>query len=164
MTSLTNQLLNRQVAEVMSREVVTVSANATMAEASQVLLERGVSGAPVVNEFGKCVGVLSWTDFARRDQGQSESESLSVCAGEFELGRDDHSGVLHIERVVEGFVHQHMSSAIQSIDSQQTLWDAARYLHAEHIHRLIVLDSSTRPVGVLSALDIIGACIDSGGD
>ena len=47
-------------------EVVTLSADDTLAVAAARFMERGISGAPVVNSQQKCVGVLSATDFVRQ--------------------------------------------------------------------------------------------------
>ncbi|MGH7770020.1 MAG: CBS domain-containing protein, partial [Candidatus Binatia bacterium] len=47
---------------IMTKEVVTVSAVATVTEAAQILTQQQLSGAPVVNEQGQIVGVLSETD------------------------------------------------------------------------------------------------------
>ncbi len=161
MNTTTERLQRLRVADVMSREVVSVSANATMSEASRVLLEHGLSGAPVVNELGRCVGVLSLIDFARRDCSHDDESDFPKNEDEFVLQRDETSGALHIEHAVEGYVHQYMSKAVQSIDQDQPLIDAARYMHAEKIHRLIVLDDTARPLGVVSALDLIGVFAES---
>ena len=154
------QLLGVRVADIMSREVVTISANADMSQAARILFEHGISGAPVIDERGKCVGVLSLTDFARRDHLSSSDRGLPPLADEFVLNRDDRSGTVHIERAVEGYVRQHMSSAVQSIGSEQTLIDAAKYMSREKIHRLIVLDDASCPVGVISTLDLLSAFVE----
>ncbi len=154
------QLLKVRVTDIMSREVVTLSANADMSQAARILFEHGISGAPVIDERGKCVGVLSLTDFARRDQSQASDRGLPLLADEFVMNRDMGSGTVHIERAVEGYVRQHMSSAVQSIGSEQTLLDAAKYMNRQKIHRLIVLDEASCPVGVISTLDLLGAFVE----
>ena len=50
----------------MRSEVVTVQDKDTMAHAAAVLHSYGVSGVPVVNAVGKCVGMLSSNDFVQR--------------------------------------------------------------------------------------------------
>ncbi|NOZ39003.1 MAG: CBS domain-containing protein [Planctomycetes bacterium] len=160
MNAVATQLQQIRVADIMSREVVTISANADMSKAARLLFEHRISGAPVVDERGKCVGVLSLFDFARRDQSVSLGKSLPPLADEFVLRRDSGSGTVSIEHATEGYVREHMNTAVQSIDSEQSLIDAARYMHREGIHRLIVLDEASCPVAVVSTLDILAALVD----
>ena len=53
-----------------------------------------------------------------------------------------------------------MSEAVQSIDPGASLLIAARMMCAEHIHRLLVIDDSQQPVGVVSTMDIIAAMVN----
>src|SRR5262245_23560323 len=45
--------------DAMRTQVVTLSPDATIEQAIQVLVGRGISGAPVVDEAGQLVGILS---------------------------------------------------------------------------------------------------------
>jgi CBS domain-containing protein len=58
--------------DMMSREVETVGADLPLREAATRLARREVHGAPVVDDAGRCVGVLSVTDLARSASGQGE--------------------------------------------------------------------------------------------
>jgi CBS-domain-containing membrane protein len=159
MNTAIERLQDLHVADVMSRHVVTVSANSTMAEAAKVLSQHEISGAPVVNELGQCVGILTTTDFARRVHSQDPNDTLSTPAGEFILAHAESSGPYHIEHVEDQFVSKHMCCATQTIDSEQSLIDAARYMIGEHIHHLVVVDAHARPIGVISSLDIFTALV-----
>jgi len=52
----------------MTRPVFTVLPNATILEAANLMLERHVSGLPVVDTAGKLVGIVSEGDFIRRSE------------------------------------------------------------------------------------------------
>jgi CBS domain-containing protein len=58
-------LLELTAAELMSKEAVVLSETMPLREAARLLLQHQVSGAPVVDANGICVGVLSATDFLR---------------------------------------------------------------------------------------------------
>ena len=58
-------LLALTAQDVMSREVVTIPRQMSLREAARLLRRASVSGAPVVDEQGRCVGVLSAADFLR---------------------------------------------------------------------------------------------------
>src|SRR5262245_46733051 len=51
--------------DVMSREVVTIPQRVSLGDAARLLRRASVSAAPVVDEQGRCVGVLSAADFLR---------------------------------------------------------------------------------------------------
>lgn len=157
------QLMNMQVADVMTQDVVTIAANSTMAEAAAVLSQHDISGAPVVNEMQQCVGILSSTNFVRRDQSQDSSNTLATPAGEFKLEHDEGAGPYHIEHFAEDLVHQHMCHAPQTIDARRSLIDAAKYMVGEHVHRLIIVDEHGRTAGVISSLDILTTLVQFAG-
>ncbi len=42
-----------------------------------------------------------------------------------------------------------------TIDGAATLRDAARLMHQERLHRLVPVDASGRPIGVVAAMDFV---------
>lgn len=56
--------------DLMSREPVLLRPGMSLRDAARLLGSAQVSGAPVVDQDGKCVGVLSATDFLRWARGQ----------------------------------------------------------------------------------------------
>ena len=54
--------------QIMTRPVVTVTPETTIVDAANLMLQRHVSGLPVVDGAGKLVGVVSEGDFIRRSE------------------------------------------------------------------------------------------------
>ena len=54
--------------QIMTRQVFTVSPDATILEAANLMLQRHISGLPVVDPAGKLVGIVSEGDFIRRSE------------------------------------------------------------------------------------------------
>ena len=154
MNSALERLYGLRVKDVMTRNVVSVTANSTMAEAADVLSESQVSGAPVVDEQGRCVGVLSGTDFVH-----SKAENLGTSSTTHELTIQDTSGRYQVEEIYHDLVRRHMSPAVQTIESDASLLNGARFMCNEHVHRLIVIDERGAPVGILSSLDLVSAWV-----
>lgn len=155
MTNSSTYLLDRKVADIMTSDVRTVSRNATMAEAAEVLVDHGVSGLPVVDEMGKCVGVLSSSDLVRRCWNKSRSDAADSSVSDVVVSDDGTDGPLHVEIVPEDRVGRHMSNVVQTIAEDRSAIDAADFMSRGNIHRLIVLDQRGCPVGVVSALDVL---------
>jgi CBS domain-containing protein len=54
--------------QIMAKPVITVTPDTTIVEAANIMLQRHVSGLPVVDGSGKLVGVVSEGDFIRRSE------------------------------------------------------------------------------------------------
>src|SRR5215831_19797602 len=54
--------------QIMTKPVVTVGPEATIVEAANIMLQKHVSGLPVVDAAGKLVGIVSEGDFIRRSE------------------------------------------------------------------------------------------------
>jgi CBS domain-containing protein len=54
--------------QIMTRPVITVTPETTILEAAHTMLQRHVSGLPVVSTTGKLVGIISEGDFIRRSE------------------------------------------------------------------------------------------------
>jgi len=54
--------------QIMTRSVISVTPDTTIVEAANTMLQRHVSGLPVIGEAGKLVGVVSEGDFIRRSE------------------------------------------------------------------------------------------------
>jgi CBS-domain-containing membrane protein len=67
-------------ADIMSREVVTVPHHTTVRDAAALLRRARVSGAPVVDDQGRCVGALSSVDFLRWAEGCAPDEANGPVA------------------------------------------------------------------------------------
>ncbi len=157
MDSAIERLAALRVEDVMAQTVVTVAINSTMSEAADVFIEHQITGAPVVDELGHCVGVLSSTDFVH-----SKAEELDGRdqVGHFLCSRHP-SGLYSIDEVRHDLVRSHMSNAVQTMDQKAPLLKAARCMCQEHVHRLLVVDTGGSPVGILTTLDLIATMISA---
>jgi CBS domain-containing protein len=64
-----------KASDIMATNVITIPADASVGEAASTLLNNHISGAPVVDEKGELVGIVSEGDLMRRPEiGTSRSE------------------------------------------------------------------------------------------
>jgi CBS-domain-containing membrane protein len=159
MNSAIERLLGLRVSDVMNTSVRTISVNATMAEAAATLAQHEISGAPVVDPQGHCVGILSVTDFALRELRQTGASETGRIGWEPDVVSNADHKALRLESYAEDRVEQHMSPAVQTINQTATLINAARVMCREHIHRLVIIDAEERPVGMISSLDLVAAMV-----
>ena len=52
--------------QVMTRKVISVKFDTPIIEAARLMLERHISGLPVVDDTGRLLGIVSESDFMRR--------------------------------------------------------------------------------------------------
>jgi CBS domain-containing protein len=57
---------SRRISELMNPEVVCARPGMTVAEVRHLLATRGISGAPVVDDSGRILGVVSLSDLVRQ--------------------------------------------------------------------------------------------------
>lgn len=140
-----NRLLSLKVSDVMSRSLVEVTANQGMGEAAAVFAAHHVTSAPVIDEQGCCIGILSAADFLRRNcQGDNRNADSQVLKQDPE--RD--------------LVGAYMTDAVQSVAPHQSLLNAARIMCVDHIHHLPVMEGH-HVMGVISTMDVIAAMLNA---
>jgi predicted transcriptional regulator len=127
------RLNNKLLRDVMTRGVVTVPMDATAKQIATLLSKQRLSAVAVIGHDCDLMGLISDMDMLKVI-GQEGWESISA--------------------------ETMMTSHVETVKPTTTLGDAAKIMREKHIHRLIVFSekgvgASQRPIGVLSASDII---------
>ncbi len=155
MSTSIEQLTNMRVEQVMARDVITIHEESSMSEAAKLLKNYEITGVPVVDDYGRCVGVLSASDFV-----QSQNAATDSCVTHVATNYD-RSGLLRVEVLSKESVRAHMSPKVQTIREHLSIVDAGCIMCEEHIHRLIVVNRQGKPVGVISSLDLVSALVNA---
>lgn len=149
-------LSDLQVRDIMQNSVVTVSADAELAQAATLMHEHGVGCLAVVDEQGRCVGMLSASDIVSRFADAAGS-CRPLAGDDFTLTQSGPYGSLLLDETPQDVVRCRMSHAVQSVAGEVPVIEAAQCMCAAQLHHLVVLDGSARPVGVVSSLDVLDA-------
>jgi len=150
----TKPLLEMTAADLMSRDLITIPRQMTLHGAAHRLSQSHVSGAPVTDEDGRCVGVLSATDLVRWvDVGRAPKQRCACQEGEY------HSPWQIEEQSASPSdeVAQHMTTDVVTAPAKMRVGELARQMLDAHIHRVIIIDADGRPIGVVSSTDILAA-------
>jgi CBS domain-containing protein len=132
---MTLDLKELVVGDVMSLDPITVSVDASIEQAQDILRANHITGLPVVDADGELVGVLSQSDLVW-------GPGLHVSA----LLRKQPSGLR---------VGELMTSPAVTVSLDEAVIEAARVMLRHRVHRLVAVDGRGRPVGVLSATDYV---------
>jgi CBS-domain-containing membrane protein len=106
----------------------------------------------VVDEEGRCVGVLSATDFLHWADRDGLAKDVH-CA--IPLDYCSEWQVVDLETIPKDEVRWHMTTDLVTTELAATITQLARRMLDAHIHRIVVLDEGGNPVGVVSSTDIL---------
>lgn len=141
-----------QVKDIMTQPVITVSSQAPLESAIDMLLEHKVSGLPVVNAMGQLCGILSEGDLLRRTELGTVSEPKHWWSPLFSS-----TGGAEAYRMTHGRkVFDVMTPDPVSIDAESSLAAAAELMEKKRIKRLPVLRDGVL-VGIVSRANFVRA-------
>jgi predicted transcriptional regulator len=124
-------MLNRTAADIMTRVALTLSPDAEIGNAMRALLKKKTPEAPVINQDGDLVGMLSETDCLR-----------VICAEAF-------------EGTPEGKVSDYMTRDVETIPLSTNVCDIFHHFLDNTFRRLPVRDSGGKVVGLISRRDLL---------
>ena len=151
----TKSLLSLCAADIMSRQILTIPRAMSLEGAARSLARANVSGAPVVDDNGRCIGVLSTTDFMHsveheHDPGSKTRETSKPMCNSWQIPEN--------AAQLPCCVEDHMTKDPVLVPPATRIGELARMMMDAHIHRLIVVDTITqRPIGIVSSMDILAA-------
>jgi CBS domain-containing protein len=151
MKAPTDQEDRMRVKDVMTTKIVSVSPEATVAEAIGLMVHSHVSGLPVFDANGRLVGVLSEGDLLRRIEIGTAKKTHWL---EY-LFRPGHLADVYKQthgRKVEDM----MSTDVSSIDQSLPLESAVSLMEKRRFKRLPVMDGD-KLVGIITRADFIRA-------
>lgn len=119
--------------DIMTRGVTSVPMDITLREVAKILIDQNVSGVAVTDHNGEIMGFIT------------EMDMLHVVVD---------------KSLLDSTAEEIMTTSLKSISPSTDLETAASVMLEARIHRLIILSeqgmgASDRPVGILSASDII---------
>jgi len=138
--------------QIMTRPVITITPETTIVEAANIMLQKHVSGLPVVDATGKLVGIVSEGDFIRRS----------------EIGTQRKRGrwlrfILGPGKSASDFVHEHgrkisevMTRSPLTISEDTALEEIVELMEKNNVKRLPVIRAD-KVVGIVSRANLLQA-------
>jgi predicted transcriptional regulator len=143
--------------DVMTTKVVSVSPDSSLSEIAKLLLDRGISAAPVVDADGVPLGMVSEGDLIGRDETTREARRdwwLSLLAE----GEPLHPEFLASLQSIAGKARDVMSAPLVTVGEETGVDEIAKLLATHHIKRVPVLRDG-HIVGIVSRADLLRALI-----
>ncbi len=143
---------DKPVRDVMTSDVLSFRPDDDVRVAMESLVERGVDGAPVVDDDGVVIGVLTTGDLIVKQSRLHFPTVIAILGAAFEFKSrhfDD-----DLEKALGSKVSDVMASPAITVDVDGTVEDAATIMHDERISRLPVVQGD-KLVGIVARVDVL---------
>jgi CBS domain-containing membrane protein len=140
--------LELTAADLMSTPVRTIPQEMPLREAARLFRHERISGAPVVDAGGRCVGVLTSSDFVTwaGQDGCGEVTHFIAPWGE----------TVVIDEAPNEEIRNYMTAQPVAVAPTTPVGELAQKMIDAHIHRVLVVDQD-QPLGVVTSTDILAA-------
>ena len=144
-------------ADLMAANPISLRFDANVHEALMLLTDKNISGAPVIDDGGRPIGVLSRSDLLVHDRETSRKVGQSP-AYFFEQEVKHGQKVpeeFQIEQVDAATVGDLMTPAVFSVQPNTPVRKVIKEMVDLRVHRLFVVDDEGTLVGVISTKDVL---------
>ncbi len=137
------------VRDVMSTSVVSVRPSTALKEVAELLVDRRISGVPVVDEDGVVLGVVTEGDFVIKGQTRETARQRR-----FAWLLDGSPAAAEVAKVSATNAGEAMTAPAITIGPAATISEAARQMTERRVNRLPVVEDG-RLVGIVSRADVV---------
>ncbi|MCE4621560.1 MAG: CBS domain-containing protein [Desulfurococcales archaeon] len=119
---------DEMVGNIIKRKLLVIPRNTSIREASRILYVNRIRGAPVVDDHGNVVGIITTTDIAMLIANKVDPEEP---------------------------VDHYVRKGVFTISESDSIIDAIRLMNYYGVGRLLVTDNKGKPVGIITRTDIL---------
>jgi CBS domain-containing protein len=139
--------------DIMTKEVITVQEDMTIEVLGRIFIEKRISGAPVLDNKEKLVGVVTENDLVRKNSRLHIPTVVRIFDAFVPLGSTDRVEE-EIRRISASKVSEICSRTLVTVAPDATLQDISSIMFEKGVHLIPVLDAG-RIVGIIGKIDII---------
>ena len=142
-----------KVKDIMTRELITVSPETEITKAAKILLENHINGVPVIDAFGRLVGVLTQSDLVAQQKGIPVPSVFTLLESFIPL-----SSIKRIDKEMEKIaaltVKEAMTLEPVTVGPDTDIEDVAKLMVDKKYHTLPVVEGD-KVVGVVGKEDVL---------
>ncbi len=146
------------VRDIMDSDPVTVGEDAPVQEVIRTLRDHELPGVPVVNEGGRCVGIITERDLILADEEGDLHlpHYIELFGGLIFIPQQLHRFEDRLNKAFASKAEDMMSRDPVTVDPDTTIREAAHVIANQGHNRLPVVEHG-RLVGVVTRVDVLGA-------
>jgi CBS domain-containing protein len=151
---------DRPVSSIMTTDVLTFTSEQPIKDAMEQLVAREVDGAPVVDDVGTVVGMLSTGDLIVQDARLHGPTVISLLGAYIELPSWRKEADDDFEKATSLTVGHSMDDEPVVVKAEDTVETAATAMHDHDVSRLPVVDGDGKLVGLVARGDILRCLVE----
>jgi CBS-domain-containing membrane protein len=131
--------------DIMETKVITVTPETTVEELGRLFIQKGISGAPVLDADNKLYGIVTENDLIK--QNKRIHDSIIPLEG-FKSVENE------IKLISASTVSEICTKKVITVNPETSLQDIATIMYEKGVHLIPVL-SSEKLVGIIGKIDVI---------
>lgn len=139
--------------EIMTKEVTSVKSQDLVEDVIKILMEKNISGVPVVDDEERVIGIVTEGDLIYRSKKLRIPTFFSILDGYVFL-ESTKTIEKQLKKMVGYRVEDVMTTEVITVEDDQTVEEVATLMTKEKINRVPVIKDN-RLVGIISRRDII---------
>lgn len=147
--------------DIMTKDVVTVKTDTSIEELSTLLVSNEISGAPVVDDAGAIVGIVTENDLINRNKRLHIPTVISFLGAAIYL-ESSKKFAEDVKRLTATKVGDICAKKVVTITEDTTLIDIATIMSEKKVHLLPVI-ASGKVVGIVGKRDVVKAVAQQAG-
>lgn len=141
----------------MTRKVITVTAATTVKDLAKILTDNAISGAPVIDEAGKVMGVVTESDLIDQNKKIHIPTVVSILDSFIYLERPDRLEQ-EMRKIAGATVADIYTADIVTVTEETPVDELATIMSEQSVHTLPVIQDG-KLTGVIGKRDIIRTII-----
>ncbi|MDJ0577054.1 MAG: CBS domain-containing protein [Xenococcaceae cyanobacterium MO_234.B1] len=146
--------MGKTVADIMTPNPISVTPKTPLKEAITILAEKKISGLLVIDEQGKLTGMISESDLMWQETGVETPPYIMLLDSVIYL-QNLSRYEKEIHKALGQTVEDVMSDRPITVQSHQSVREAARLMQDKKIRRLPVVDREGKIIGIITQGDIV---------
>jgi len=143
--------------DVMTRDVITVKKETTIRELAELFARHRVSSAPVVDDNGNMIGIVTETDLIEQDKSLHIPTVISLFDWVIYL-ESDKKFEKELKKMTGQTVGDIYTQEVETVTTATPISEVADFMSSRKIHAIPVLEER-RVVGIVARIDLIRTMI-----
>jgi len=143
--------------DIMTKDVITVKPETTLAQLARLLIDNKISGTPVVDEDAGMVGIVTENDLIRKNKRLHIPTVIRLFDAYVMVGsKSMEKEINDISAITVGEIY---TEDVVSIEEETTIEEIATIMAEDHMHLLPVLREG-KVVGIVGKADMVRTMTD----
>ncbi len=145
---------NMKAKEIMNKDVITVSPEDTVTNLVKLMLDKSISGVPVVDEEQRILGIVSETDLIYPEKSLHLPAFIPILDS-FVFIEGFRETEKEIRKMSAYKVEDVMTKDVITINEDQDIQDVVNLMIDKRINRIPVIDKDKKVIGIITRSNIL---------